>query len=75
MSLELARDMPSHSAPPSDELNNTRRFCCAIVRYIEEEEDHISDTVQAMTEEVLPQIMALADQGSDDEDMGMSIDE
>ena len=75
MSLELARDMPSHSTPPSDELNNTRRFCCAIICYMEEEEDHISSTVQTMTEEVLPQIMALADQGSDDKEMGMSIDE
>ena len=42
---------------------------------MEEEEDHVSATVQTMTEEVLPQIVVLANQGSDDKELGMTIDE
>ena len=71
---KLARNMLSHTMPPLDELCNTRRFCHAIVHYMEEEE-HISATVQEMTKEVLPQIMRLADQDTDDEELDMGVDE
>ena len=75
MSLELAHDMLLHATPPLDEIRNTQCFCCTIACYMEEKKNHISATVQVMTEEVLPQIMKLVDQDSDDKELGMTVDE